>query len=176
MTQAAEYLAIKPETALPGSAARPPFRAVVIVEATVSPEWQSLVSNWLVRSGCLYVMAWDANCSSWDNSVDMANMEQFDFGEIPEDRFVMTHGTRKNPWVKSSGPVRTMHFILLASLNARCCSTSLRTERGTHQGIHRCITSRSMGRPASCACRFPPAFGLRWPVTSNVMWRDHYES
>ncbi len=36
------------------------------------------------------MMAWGAKCSSWDDSVDMANIEQFDFDNIPEDRFVMT--------------------------------------------------------------------------------------
>lgn len=30
------------------------------------------------------------------------------------------------------------------------------------------LTSRSTGPPASCACGFPPPFGLRRPVTSNV--------
>ena len=36
------------------------------------------------------MMAWGVNSSSWDDSVDMANLEQFDFGEIPNDKFVMT--------------------------------------------------------------------------------------
>jgi hypothetical protein len=90
MTKSAEYLQIKLETTPPSIVALPPFRAIVIVEAIVSSEWQSLVSDWLVRSGCLYMMAWGANCSSWDDSVDMANIEQFDFDNIPEDRFVMT--------------------------------------------------------------------------------------
>ncbi len=36
------------------------------------------------------MMAWGVNCSQWDDSVDMANIEEFNFGEIPEDRFIMT--------------------------------------------------------------------------------------
>ena len=43
-----------------------------------------------MRCGCLYMVAWGANCSSWDDSVDWANIEAFDFKQIPEDRFVMT--------------------------------------------------------------------------------------
>lgn len=89
MTELVEYLQIKPEATIPDIVALLPFRSVVIVEATVSPEWQSLVSDWLVRSGCLYMMAWGANCTSWDDSVDMANIEQFHFDNIPEDRSVM---------------------------------------------------------------------------------------
>ena len=69
-----------------------PFKAVVIIEAEVTPEWQNKVSEWLVDAGCLYMMAWGINCSDWDSSVDDANLAAFDFQfeEIPEDAFVMT--------------------------------------------------------------------------------------
>lgn len=63
---------------------------VVVVEAEVLPEWQALVSDWIAKSGCLYMMAWGLHCSSWDDSVDMANLAEFNFGEIPEDKFIMT--------------------------------------------------------------------------------------
>ena len=36
------------------------------------------------------MMAWGCNCSAWDDSVDIANIEQFEPGDIPEDKFVMT--------------------------------------------------------------------------------------
>ena len=29
-------------------------------------------------------------CSSWDDSVDLSNVEAFDFADIPDDQFVMT--------------------------------------------------------------------------------------
>lgn len=67
-----------------------PNRTIVIVEQEVTEEWQNAVSQWIVESGCLYMMAWGRDCSSWDDSVDFANLEDFDFGEIPEDRFVLT--------------------------------------------------------------------------------------
>jgi hypothetical protein len=69
---------------------RSPNRTVVVIEQEVSPEWQAQVSKWIVDSGCLFMMAWDKDCSSWDDSVDYANLEEFDYGEIPDDRFVMT--------------------------------------------------------------------------------------
>lgn len=34
------------------------------------------------------MMAWGRNCSSWDDSVDIANIEQF--ADISESKFVMT--------------------------------------------------------------------------------------
>jgi len=36
------------------------------------------------------MMAWGKDCSSWDDAVDIANLEQFDYGDVPEDRSVMT--------------------------------------------------------------------------------------
>jgi hypothetical protein len=36
------------------------------------------------------MMAWGADCSSWDDSVDFANIEQFEYEEIPAQSFVMT--------------------------------------------------------------------------------------
>ena len=67
-----------------------PFKALVVVEEDVSQEWQTAVSQWLASNGCLYMMAWGNECASWDNSVDAANLEQFDYGDIPEDEFIMT--------------------------------------------------------------------------------------
>jgi hypothetical protein len=93
----AKYLQIRPGAVLPNIATMLPFRAVVIAETSVAPEWQSLVSYWLVQSGCLYMMAWGVNCSSWDDSVNDSNNEQFNFGEIPEDKFVMTTWHDKEP-------------------------------------------------------------------------------
>ena len=85
-----EYLQIKAESELPDISAFSPFRAVIVIDEIVTLEWQTQASTWLVKSGCLYMMAWGKECSTWDDSVDIANLEQFNYGEIPEDKFVMT--------------------------------------------------------------------------------------
>lgn len=36
------------------------------------------------------MLAWGAGCSQWDDSVDMANLEVFDYGDIPEESDAMT--------------------------------------------------------------------------------------
>ncbi len=36
------------------------------------------------------MMAWGIECSSWDDSVDYANIESFNCENIPDDKFVMT--------------------------------------------------------------------------------------
>ncbi len=84
------YLRISPNGELPRYDGEAPYKAVVIVEEPVLNEWQWRVSDWLVESGCLYMMAWGINCSSWDDSVDHANLEEFGYGEIPDEKFVMT--------------------------------------------------------------------------------------
>lgn len=84
------YVRIAEGEALPDLKSFAPYRAVVVLEAEYSDDWQNEVSEWLVHSGCLYMMAWGPNCSSWDDSVDWANLADFDFADIPDDRFVLT--------------------------------------------------------------------------------------
>src|SRR6476620_183021 len=84
------YIHLIPGEALPLLEGASPFKAIVVVETEVAPDWQAQVSDWLIRSGCRYMMAWGENCSDWDTSVDQANLARFDYGEIPEDEFTMT--------------------------------------------------------------------------------------
>jgi hypothetical protein len=84
------YFHLQPDADLPNIGHLAPFRAVVIIEREVSAEWRIEVSNWLVHSGCLYMMAWGQDCSLWDDSVDAANIDRFSFKDVPEDRFIVT--------------------------------------------------------------------------------------
>ena len=97
MSASPVYVFLHPDAPLPDLDAVSPFRALLVLEQRVSPEWQALVSAWLVRSGCLYMMAWGVECSSWDDSVDVANIAAFLPAEIPEDRFVMTTWHENEP-------------------------------------------------------------------------------
>jgi hypothetical protein len=85
-----EYFQLKPGSLLPDITGLKPFLAVVIIEEVVTPEWRDSVSTWLVKSGCILLMAWGIDSSDWEDSVDLANIEQFNDGEIPEDELVMT--------------------------------------------------------------------------------------
>ena len=84
-----EYLYLSPIRPLPELHCEP-YRAVVIIEIPVTADWRGRVSDWLVKSGCLYMMAWGLDCSLWDDSVDYANLDEFEYNDIPDDRFVMT--------------------------------------------------------------------------------------
>lgn len=91
MTTAVRYLQVLPEQpSLPNLDGIPPFRAVVLVREIVSNDWRNQVSDWLVAAGCLYMLAWGQECSAWDDSVDWANIAQFEFEPIPPERSVTT--------------------------------------------------------------------------------------
>jgi hypothetical protein len=85
-----KYIRLQPGDIFPAIDDLPPFKAVVVIDDEVPQIWQWDVSRWLVQSGCRYMMAWGQECESWDDSVDEANLEAFDYGDIPEDRVVMT--------------------------------------------------------------------------------------
>jgi len=84
------YVHLLPGEALPRLARPGDFKAIIVVEDDVTPEWQATVSEWLVRSGCRYMMAWGRRCSEWDDSIDHASLNRFGYGEIPDDESVMT--------------------------------------------------------------------------------------
>jgi hypothetical protein len=90
------YLHLKPGTQ-PPQLVTGPFKAVVIIEADVTPQWRALVSDWLVLSGCRYMMAWGRNCSEWDDSVDEASILAFGSVEATDNNFVMTTWHEKEP-------------------------------------------------------------------------------
>lgn len=46
------------------------------------------------------MMAWGHKCSSWDDSVDIANLQNFNYGEIPDSKFVMTTWHENEPLQK----------------------------------------------------------------------------
>lgn len=84
------YLQLRPEGELPQLDRLAPFIAVLAVDEIVPEMWQWEVSRWLVASGCRYLLAWGKNCDSWAESVDDANLEAFDYEDIPADKVVMT--------------------------------------------------------------------------------------
>ena len=85
-----EYLLLNNSNELPEISHLKPFRAIVVIENEVSSEWQYKVSKWLVNSGCFYMMAWGKECSSWDDSVDFANVELSENFEVTDENLVMT--------------------------------------------------------------------------------------
>lgn len=84
-----KYQHLSPAHALPVLPADP-FRAVLLADRGVAPEWRNSIATWLAASGCLYFIAWGTDCEAWHDSVDWANLETFDYGEILDERFIMT--------------------------------------------------------------------------------------
>lgn len=87
--EALEYLHLEPESVLPQLHGTP-FKAVIAIESDSTPSWREKVCDWLVRSGCRYAVTWGVECEAWHDEIDHANLEMFDYKDIPEDDFVMT--------------------------------------------------------------------------------------
>lgn len=91
-----DYLHLSPDQPVPHIDARP-HRAILIAEGPVSEAWRDDIAVWLISSGCLYFIAWGTACETWHDAVDWAVLKTFDFGEIPDDKFVMTTWHDKEP-------------------------------------------------------------------------------
>lgn len=91
------YLALRDGDELKNFNSPRPYKCLVLVSKEVTDSWRQTVSEWLVSSGCLYMMAWGMECSVWDDSVDLANLEEFDFGDIPDDKLVTTTWHQNEP-------------------------------------------------------------------------------
>ena len=89
VTELPSYLVVKPEADLPELKQRVPFKAVVVLEAASSNEWQHFVSERIVAAGCRYVMAWGEQCERFHDSVDSASLERYDY-DVPAEQFIMT--------------------------------------------------------------------------------------
>jgi hypothetical protein len=83
------YLHLRPGQRPPELEARP-FRAILLAEQSVEDAWLHEIAAWIVERGSLYVIAWGMDCEKWHDSVDWAVLEDFDYGDIPDERFVMT--------------------------------------------------------------------------------------
>lgn len=92
-----QYIHLSPRTAPATLIAKRPFSAVVVITAEVTPEWRHQVSKWLVDEGCQCMMAWGNDCSLWDDSVDIANLEAYNWGDIPDGKSVMTTWHENEP-------------------------------------------------------------------------------
>ncbi|HWW11539.1 MAG TPA: hypothetical protein VN018_03410 [Brevundimonas sp.] len=67
-----------------------PFKAVLVIEQDAEEAWRDRIGDWLITSGCLYMMAWGQQAVEWHDSVDWALLTIHDFNEVPDDEHVMT--------------------------------------------------------------------------------------
>jgi|GEM_PF-2287065 len=94
----------------PYSLDRPPFAGadfVVLIinnDPDISTDDQYALSLALVRAGCRYAVCIGHNCSTWDDSVDYANMELDP--ELTDSKFVMT------TWHENDTPDQIANFFL----------------------------------------------------------------
>jgi hypothetical protein len=91
------YIHLRPGASLPRLHQDEPCRVVLFAEMETPASFHGVVAQELVHGKCLYFMSCGSDCDAWHDAVDMANIEQFDFKEIPESAFVMTTWHDKEP-------------------------------------------------------------------------------
>jgi len=90
MSETPYYLHQRPDAELGNFRQSEPSRVVLISESVTSQTFKDSIAKELAHGNCLYFMAWGTECEAWHDAVDMANIEQFNFQEIPAERFIMT--------------------------------------------------------------------------------------
>lgn len=95
------YLHQKPDAELVDVRQSEPCRVVLISECSTPQALKDSIAKELVHGSCLYLMAWGTECEAWHDAVDMANIEKFDFQEIPEEQFIMTTWHDNEPLVEA---------------------------------------------------------------------------
>lgn len=84
------YLHLDGEQAIPAAQSHQPFKAIIIAESDVTPDLRSAMCEWLSSAGCLYLMAWGQNALEWQEGINLANLQNHDFGSIPDGRLIIT--------------------------------------------------------------------------------------
>lgn len=141
----ATYLHLPPDSEPPSIAQPRPFKAVLVLEQAIADDWQDRVSEWLVRSGCLYMMAWGVGCSSWDDSVDWANHDVTGLDDIPDDQFVMTTWHDDEPLVETfwfagftaHHPTVSLEEVIIIDIGPTSRETEMREAYAAAQMLHR---------------------------------------
>ena len=84
-----EYLQISETSSLPGIKHLSPFKAVIAIEDPVSSERQQVICDWLVDSGCKYVMICGEESASWESMVRQTNLDRVSLDDMTPEQFVM---------------------------------------------------------------------------------------
>ncbi len=85
-----DYFSIQIGQAPPEIRGDAPFRCILAVNGKADDAWRGTISEWLVSAGCLYLMVWGEDAEVWHDAVDKAHLQEFDYGDVPDNRFVMT--------------------------------------------------------------------------------------
>ncbi|MCC2970311.1 hypothetical protein [Massilia sp. IC2-476] len=84
------YLHVRPDEELPPLDAYPPFLAVLVVDVVCEEMWRWEACRRLAASQCRYLLAWGEQCEDWTESALDAQLEAFDFEDIPPEKLLMT--------------------------------------------------------------------------------------
>ncbi len=70
---------------------------LVVNDITMTHYEQAFLSNQIIQQGCRYAVCAGHQCSTWDDSIDMAFLGTDPDYNPPDDRFVMTTWHEEEP-------------------------------------------------------------------------------
>lgn len=129
------YLRLSQTDTLPERAFGQPYKTILLVDNDFELDRQFAISEWLVESGCLYVMVTGRSTANWAAMVDLANLARFDFEPIP-DAAVVIATTHENEslqdvfWFSNYSamhPCCELNDLLLLDLSDQDREQALRT-------------------------------------------------
>lgn len=84
------YLHLHPHEELPPLESSQPFLAVLVIDEVCEEMWRWEACRWLAATNCRFLLAWGKYCEDWAESAADAQLEAFDYEDIPPDRLLMT--------------------------------------------------------------------------------------
>ena len=84
-----KYYQVNENSTLPDLAHLAPFKAVLALEINCSDKLQNEIADWLVTSGCRYIMICGEGHEAWKDAIRKANLAQFDIDDMQSKDFVM---------------------------------------------------------------------------------------
>ena len=65
------------------------FKVVLIAEDHSGIDERSLLCESLMDAGCLYFMAWGSECREWQDAMNLANLQRYDYDQVPDDKLII---------------------------------------------------------------------------------------
>ena len=84
------YVQLANGTPLPEDHPEQPFKVILVADRLVGLDRRTEIAAWLADSNCLYLMAWGQDCHGWQDSVNLANLQKYEFGKIPDNALIIT--------------------------------------------------------------------------------------
>jgi hypothetical protein len=65
-------------------------KVILLADKSVPDEWMHELCAKIADTACYYFMSWGTNCEEWHDFVDEAHLAFHNYGDIPDEKHMMT--------------------------------------------------------------------------------------